>query len=131
MAQSWPLFGLDVEKTFIMCLSIHERWIKRFLSRILYEQFWLKMSNDLKNLKNNGFLYCTNSTPRKSEWRFGALGKYVGLFMGQINTLKKKVKCDPLFGCFFFLYFVVYGIWTQVILSCMILYDIQLCITLL
>lgn len=129
MAQSWPLFGLDVEKTF-MCLSIHERWIKRFLSRILYEQFWLKMSNDLKNLKNNGFLYCTNSTPRKSEWRFGALGKYVGLFMGQINTLKKKVKCDPLFGWFFLIFCCVWYFDT-VVLWCMVLYDIQLCITLL
>lgn len=60
----------------------------------------------MKNLKNSGLLYCLNSTQRKSEWRFGALGKYVGLFMGQINTLKKKVKCDPLFGCCcFFLMF--------------------------
>lgn len=72
------------------------------------------MSNDLKNLKNNGFLYCTNSTQRKSEWRFGALGKYVGLFMGQIITLKKKVKCDHLFGCFGFFFNIVYGTLTQV-----------------
>lgn len=58
----------------------------------------------MENLKNSGLLYCLNSTQRKSEWRFGALGKYVGLFMGQINTLKKKVKCDPLFGFFFLIF---------------------------
>lgn len=56
-----------------------------------------------------GLLYCTNSTQRKSEWRFGALGKYVGLFMGQINTLKKKVKCDHFFN-------IVYGTLIQVVL---------------
>lgn len=63
-----------------------------------------------------GLLYCTTSTQRKSEWRFGALGKYVGLFMGQINTLKKKVKCDHLFGCFVFFFNIVYGTLTQVVL---------------
>lgn len=87
----------------------------------------------MENLKNSGLLYCLNSTQRKSEWRFGALGNYVGLFMGQINTLKKKVKCDPLFGCCYF-FEIFCNVWyfdTSSIMMYDYIYDIQLCFTLL
>lgn len=87
----------------------------------------------MENLKNSGLLYCLNSTQRKSEWRFGGLGKYVSLFMGQINTLKKKVKCDPLFGCCYSLK-IFCNVWyfdTSSIMMYDYIYDIQLCFTLL
>lgn len=95
---------------------------KDFCQVFCLNSFDLKWAMISKIWRTMGLLYCTTSTQRKSEWRFGALGKYVGLFMGQINTLKKKVKCDHLFGCFVFFFNIVYGTLTQVVLWCMILY---------